>query len=106
MVRNQGERRERRTPTPIPRRQGSRVGEVQRVRESQRGAVTSRDPWKWTKGPKTTRSTSAMVRAVKGVANLIGFPALVNAARDWRVNEAVAALTDEERERTDRGHPP
>ena len=49
---------------------------------------------------------TATVRAVKGVANLIGYPALVKTARDWPVNEAVAALTDEEKERTDRGHPP
>ena len=46
------------------------------------------------------------VRAVRGVANLIGYPALVKTARDWPANEAVAALTDEEREKTDRGHPP
>ena len=49
---------------------------------------------------------TATGREVRGVANLIGYPALVKTARDWPVNEAVAALTDEEREKTDRGHPP
>ena len=86
---------------PRPMEVDNEAGEIE-TKESRKGIFPSP-----INGPEDDQiHVTATVRAVKGVANLIGYPALVKTARDWPVNEAVAALTDEERERTDRGHPP
>ena len=57
-------------------------------------------------GRKMNKSTSLTVKALNGVARLEGCPVLVKTTREWPVNPAVEALTDEERNKTDRGHPP
>ena len=38
------------------------------------------------------------MRVIDGVVSLIGYPTLVKTAKDWPVNPAVEALTDNERE--------